>query len=94
MMFPVRHEAGLATLAAAHAAGGTKMLAALLLDLTFREVIGGLPHDAGAVVTYVLVALFIGFIWHGSRSKSGGASPAPLSVGDAASAGAQPGRME
>jgi hypothetical protein len=38
--------------------------------LTFGEVLANLPHDAAAIVIYVLVALFIGFIWHGSRNRS------------------------
>ncbi|HEU5210950.1 MAG TPA: hypothetical protein VFU06_16260 [Longimicrobiales bacterium] len=35
--------------------------------LTFEAVIRNLPHDAGAIVVYVLMLAFIGFIWYGSR---------------------------
>jgi len=44
------------------------MLATVLLELTLREVIGDLPHDPGSIVVFSLIALFIGFVWHGSRS--------------------------
>lgn len=40
--------------------------------LTFREVVQNLPHDGPALLVYVLVALFIGFIWHGSRGPGAG----------------------
>jgi hypothetical protein len=40
--------------------------------LTFREVVQNLPHDGPALLVYVLVALFIGFIWHGSRGGGTG----------------------
>jgi hypothetical protein len=36
--------------------------------LTFREVISGIPHDAGAILAFILIALFVGAIWLGSRS--------------------------
>lgn len=42
--------------------------------LTFREVIQDVPHDAPAIVVYAMLALFVMFIWHGSR-KSGKARP-------------------
>lgn len=35
--------------------------------LTFEAVIRNLPHDVGAIVVYVLMFAFIGFIWYGSR---------------------------
>jgi len=35
--------------------------------LTLEGVISNLPHDAGAIVVYVLMIAFIGFIWYGSR---------------------------
>lgn len=46
------------------------MFSFVLLDLTFREVISGVPHDFAALLVYMLLAVFIGFIWHGSRPKS------------------------
>jgi hypothetical protein len=42
--------------------------------LTFGDVVRDLPHDAGALVVYVLMLGFIGFIWYGSRRRSAGAS--------------------
>ena len=41
----------------------------VLFDLTFRSIIGNLPHDAGAVVVFVVLALFGVFVWHGSRQN-------------------------
>jgi hypothetical protein len=35
--------------------------------LTLREVLADIPHDLPAMVVYVLIALFVGFIWWGSR---------------------------
>jgi hypothetical protein len=46
------------------------MIALALLELTVGEVIGDIPHDAGAMITLLIVALFVAFIWHGSRSRS------------------------
>lgn len=47
------------------------VIAAVQQDgLTWREVVANLPHDGPALVVYVLVALFIGFIWHGSRKPT------------------------
>lgn len=37
--------------------------------LTFLEALSNIPHDAAAVFVYLLLALFIGFIWWGSRSR-------------------------
>jgi len=45
------------------------MFAIALLELTLREVLAGVPVDAGAIVAYVILGLFVGFIWHGSRKK-------------------------
>jgi hypothetical protein len=53
------------------------MLALILLDLTLREIVADLPHDAGSIVIYVLFALFAGFIWAGSRGGSSGGPGAP-----------------
>jgi hypothetical protein len=45
------------------------VVAAAIQDdgLTLREVVQNLPHDGPALLVYVLVALFIAFILHGSR---------------------------
>lgn len=47
--------------------------------LTLERVLNDIPHDAGAIVIYVLLAVFIGFIWYGNRhkSKSGDATELP-----------------
>jgi hypothetical protein len=37
--------------------------------LTLAEIIRDIPHDAGAIVAYVMILIFIGFIWLGSRRK-------------------------
>ena len=50
--------------------------------LTLREVIADIPHDVPAMVVYVIIALFVGFIWWGSRGKNVGSatgSPTPTS---------------
>lgn len=40
--------------------------------LTLREVISDIPHDVPAIVVYVLIAVFVGFIWYGSRGGDAG----------------------
>ncbi|CAN5654464.1 hypothetical protein BH23GEM10_BH23GEM10_00540 [soil metagenome] len=46
--------------------------AAILQDgLTLSEVVQNLPHDAAAIVVYVLIISFGAFIWYGSRQKAG-----------------------
>ena len=35
--------------------------------LTLSEILSDIPHDAGALVVYVLIAAFVGFIWYGTR---------------------------
>lgn len=37
--------------------------------LTLRDVVQNIPHDGPAIFVYVLIALFVGFIWHGSRQQ-------------------------
>lgn len=51
--------------------GGT-MLSFTLLDLSLAEIVTDIPHDAGAVVVYVLLALFVGMTWAGSRRRPRG----------------------
>ncbi|CAN5439331.1 hypothetical protein BH24GEM3_BH24GEM3_18710 [soil metagenome] len=46
------------------------MFSLILLNLTSEEIVTDIPHDAAAVVVYLLLALFIGFIWYGSRPGS------------------------
>lgn len=41
-------------------------------SLTLEGIVRNLPHDAGAFVVYALMIAFVGFIWYGSRRKSGG----------------------
>ncbi|MEX1182533.1 MAG: hypothetical protein WEF86_04810 [Gemmatimonadota bacterium] len=38
--------------------------------LSVREVFQNIPHDAAGLIVYVLIAAFVGFIWHGSRSRA------------------------
>ena len=42
--------------------------------LTLHEIVSDIPHDAGAIIIYVVLAVFIGFIWYGNRkqAKTGG----------------------
>jgi hypothetical protein len=50
------------------------MFAILLLQVGIGDLISGIPRDAGAVVVYIVLAIFIGFVWIGSRpgaSRSG-----------------------
>jgi hypothetical protein len=50
-------------------------IAAVLQDgLTFREVVRNLPHDGPALFVYLLIILFVGFVWHGSRGPGSGGS--------------------
>jgi hypothetical protein len=46
--------------------------AALLQEdgLTLREILTNIPHNAAAIVVYVLLAVLVGFIWYGSRNSS------------------------
>jgi hypothetical protein len=51
------------------------MQAAVDDGLTLGEVVRDLPHDAGAIVVYVLMLGFIGLMWYGNRRKSSGGPP-------------------
>lgn len=53
------------------------MLSFILLDLTMRDIVAEIPHDAAAIVVYVMLALFIGFIWTGSRGGGSGDTTPP-----------------
>lgn len=39
--------------------------------LTLGRVLRDIPHDGPAIVVYVLLLVFVGFIWVGSRKKAG-----------------------
>jgi hypothetical protein len=52
------------------------MLALALLDLTLIEILGDLPRDAGAVVAYLMIGLFIALTVVGSRRRSSDSDPA------------------
>jgi hypothetical protein len=57
------------------------LLSAALLQLSFRDVVTGIPHDAGALVAYVILGLFVFGIWRGSRpggAKEGQRDPKKL----------------
>lgn len=45
------------------------------LMLGVREVLADIPHDAGAIVVYLMLLALGFFVWHGSRNK--GAPPSP-----------------
>ncbi|MHB1169110.1 MAG: hypothetical protein ACYC28_07500 [Longimicrobiales bacterium] len=49
--------------------------------LTLDAIVRNLPHDVGAIVVYVLMIAFIGFIWYGSR-KPPVVDEAPNESGD------------
>lgn len=53
------------------------MFSWILLDLTLREVLSNLPHDAGAVVVFGLLSLFVGLTIAGSRRKGPPAAGGP-----------------
>ena len=36
----------------------------------WKLLLSDIPHDAGAIVAYVLIAGFIGLIWAGNRKRS------------------------
>lgn len=38
--------------------------------LTLRDVAQNIPHDAAAIVVYVMIAAFAAFVWHGSRDRT------------------------
>lgn len=48
------------------------MISLILLELTFREVLADIPHDAGAVIVYLLLAVFVAMTWAGSRRRKPG----------------------
>jgi hypothetical protein len=45
------------------------MLSVALLDLTFKGVVSNIPHDAGALLAYGIIFLFVGLTVIGSRRK-------------------------
>lgn len=38
--------------------------------LTLSGIVRNLPHDAAAIVVYVLLIAFVAFIWYGSRKPT------------------------
>jgi hypothetical protein len=52
--------------------GRTAMLGIALIlqegDITLGRVLSDIPHNASALVVYVLLAAFVYLIWRGSRS--------------------------
>ena len=46
------------------------MLSLILLRLTLAGVVADLPHDLAAWITYALLALFVVFVWSGSRDRA------------------------
>jgi hypothetical protein len=41
-----------------------------LLRLTLQGVVADIPHDAAAWITYALLALFLAFLWSGTRKSA------------------------
>ncbi|MCI0434168.1 MAG: hypothetical protein L0271_11115 [Gemmatimonadetes bacterium] len=37
--------------------------------LSFNEIVRNIPHDAAAIVAYLLVAGFVYLIWRGNRKR-------------------------
>lgn len=62
------------------------MLSSFMPSVTLSAVVADIPHDAGALVMYGVLALFIAFVWIGNRRSGGGsrrdgAAP-PAGAGD------------
>lgn len=55
------------------------MLSFILLDLTLNEIVADIPRDGASVIVYLLIAIFVGLIWAGSRgdARDNDASGAP-----------------
>lgn len=45
------------------------MLSLVFLELTLRQVFADVPRDAGAILIYLILALFVGLTWAGSRKR-------------------------
>lgn len=56
------------------------MLSMIVLELTLREVLADLPHDAGTGIVLVLLLALVGFVWHGWRGGASSASAAPVAA--------------
>ena len=41
-----------------------------LAELTLRDIVTNIPHDAGAVIVYVMLGTFGFLMWKGSRRRS------------------------
>lgn len=44
------------------------MFMLIFLQVTFRDLLSDIPHDAGAFVAYGMLALIVALIWAGSRN--------------------------
>ncbi len=44
-------------------------ISAVLQSLTLGDYLSDIPHDAGAVVAYSIIGIFVAFVWMGSRTK-------------------------
>ncbi len=47
----------------------------ILLDISIGQLLSDIPRDAGAFVVYVVIGIFVGLIWLGSRGKGKGSAP-------------------
>lgn len=73
------------------------MLAGEGSGLTLKQVLQDIPHDAGAIIVYLLIAGFAFMLWYGNRpevvkrfeNRSPGAEPgSETSAGNTSSSGA------
>jgi hypothetical protein len=47
---------------------------AVLADLSIGQILSDIPRDAGAIIVYAVIGIFVGLIWLGSRGKGKGGS--------------------
>ncbi len=48
---------------------------AVLVDISIGQLFSDIPRDAGALVVYAVIGIFVGLIWFGSRGKGKGSAP-------------------
>jgi len=48
------------------------MLSFIFLKLTLQQVLADIPRDAGAILIYIILLLFMGLVWAGSRKSPAG----------------------
>ena len=45
------------------------LISAVFFQLSFRDVVTGIPHDTASIVVYIILGLFLYGIWRGSRPR-------------------------